>query len=283
LTIVKKIEEGFNNILDIATSLDGYLQEKTGSWEAHELIPEKAEDYWKTRESFEEEISSWMGNIRKAINSLPSNIRRTYREERTSFPSGEIYSVINYDNKDYESIVWFQKKIVYEVEGRGGVISLLTDFAPIFKKLRDIRGTVLSLCRTLETLVPEIMVTIEQQVELIFKLREKGIDDAALLIEELDQIEENIKKCTNIRSALEKVVEAYCKEKEIEIKKGFYTNLDNAIKAGLDEKKKRNAITGNYSFVSKIIHNELDANSRNTQFAVNGILNVLHGFPWIMT
>lgn len=283
MTTVQKIEESFNNILSMAASLDGYLQEKTGSWEAREPIPEKADDYWKTRKSLEEEISSWMANIRKAINSLPSNVKRTFREERTDYTTGDAFSVIKYDNKDYESIIGFQKEIVNAVESRRGVISLLTDFKPIFIQLRAIRGTVLSLCRTLETLVPEIMVTIEQQVELIFKLREKGLDDAALLIEGLDQIEENIKKCLNIRSALEKVVEAYCKEKGIEIKKGFYTNLDNAINAGLDEKKKRNAITGLYSFVSKIIHNELDANSRNTQFAVNGILNVLHGFPWIMT
>lgn len=272
------IERKYDELLKLAATLDACLQVKSGSWGSLELKPEKAGEYWETRTVFETEVSRWMANIRKAINALPSNIKRFVREQHTDYQTSDVYSVVKFDNKDYEAIVGFLEEIVEAVESNRGVLTLVKGFGPISETLRGVRGSVLSLCRSIEIFVPEIMVTIDQQVNLVFKLREKGMEETALLIEELDQIDDNVKKCLNARTALEKVVEAFCKEKSIEIKKGFYTNLDNAISAGLAEKKKRNAIAGQYSFVSKLIHGELEANPRNTQFAVNGILNVLQSF-----
>jgi tetrahydromethanopterin S-methyltransferase subunit B len=162
------------------------------------------------------------------------------------------------------------------VEGDRGVLEALRTTAPVYLNLRNMRGSVLSLTRSLELFHPEIMVTIDQQVDLIFKLRDKGMPDVALLVEEIDQLEDNVKKCLNARTALEKTIEYYCKSKSVDVKQGFYTNLDNAIKAGLTEKTKRNAIAGHYSFMSKLIHGELETNPRNTQFAVTGALNILH-------
>ena len=93
-------------------------------------------------------------------------------------------------------------------------------------------------------------------------------------------MDDNLKKCLNSRIALEKFVEAFCKGKTIEVKKGFYTNLDNAINAGMTEKIKRDAIAGHYSFVSKVIHGDIESNLRNTQFAVNGVINILDSLQY---
>lgn len=253
------------------------MKAESSGWGA-EVQPDKADEYWKTRECLESEVSEWMANIRKAINALPASIKKSVREERTDYGTGETYSVIKYDNKDYEAIVGFLGDIANAVEGVRGILTLIVRPNRISETLRGIRGSVLSLCRSLEIFVPEIMVSIDQQVDLIFKLREKGMEETALLIEELDQIDDNAKKCLNSRTALEKVIEAFCKEKGIEVKKGFYTNLDNAINAGLTEKSKRNAIAGHYTYVSKLIHGELETNVRNTQFAVNGVINILQSF-----
>lgn len=277
LTQSDDTEKKYEELLKLALSLDACFVKKSGGWGGLELIPEKKDEYWETRLLFESEISKWMADIRKAINALPANVKRSVTEQHTDYETSDVYSIVRYDNKNYGAIMGFVDEIVEAVEGRGGILSLKSS-AAISKTLRGIRGAVLSLCRSLEIFVPEIMVTIDQQVDLVFKLREKGRVEEALLIEELDQIKDNVKKCLNARTALEKVVEAFCGKKGIEVKKGFYTNLDNAINAGLTEKSKRNAIAGHYSFVSKLIHSDLEANVRNTQYSVNGIINILQSF-----
>lgn len=278
MTQSEDIEKKYEELLKLALSLDSCFVKEPGGWGRLRLPPEKKDEYWKTRRSFESEIANWMADIRKAITTLPANVKRSVTEQRTDFQTSDVYSIIRYDCKDYGAIVGFLDEIMKAVEGGGGVLYLLTSSAEISKTLRGIRGVVLSLCRSLEIFVPEIMVTIEQTVDLVFKLREKGMVEEALLIEELDQIEDNLKKCLNARTVLEKVIEAFCREKGVEVKKGFYTNLDNAINAGLTEKSKRNAISGHYSFVSKVIHGELEANVRNTQYSVNGIITILQSF-----
>ena len=277
MTISESIEKKYEEIRKLARTFDDCLKAESGGWGA-EVQPDKIDEYWKTRECLESEVSEWMANIRKAMNALPASIKKSVREERTDYGTGETYSVVKYDNKDYEAISGFLGDIANAVEGVRGILTLIVRPNRISETLRGIRGSVLSLCRSLEIFVPEIMVSIDQQVDLVFKLREKGMEETALLIEELDQIDDNAKKCLNSRTALEKVIEASCKEKGIEVKKGFYTNLDNAINAGLTEKSKRNAIAGHYTYVSKLIHGELETNARNTQFAVNGVINILQSF-----
>lgn len=272
------IERKYEELLKLALSLDHCFVEKSGGWGGLELLPEKKEEYRKIRRLVESEISKWMADIRQAINALPPSVKRSATEQHTDYQTSDVYSTVRYDNKNYGTIMGFLDEIANTVEGSQGVLYSLSRSREISEKLRGIRGAVLSLCRTLEIFTPEIMVTIDQQVGLVFTLREKGLVEEALMIEELDQIEDNLKKCLNARTALERVVEAFCKENGIDVKKGFYTNLDNAINAGLTEKSQRNAIAGHYSFVSKIIHGELEADTRNTQFGVNGVINILQSF-----
>jgi hypothetical protein len=273
-----QIEKKYNDILEFATTFDSCLETKKDTWaNTIQIRTDKADDYWRNREKLESEVSDWMATIRKAIASLPLSVRKFYREQGTDPNTGEEWSALRYDNSDYESIVGFFEAIRNTTEGSRGVLTLVKNPSPVYEALRAVRGMVLSLCRTLEVLVPEIMISIDTQVKLVFRLREKGLTDIALLIEEIDQLEEkdNIKKCLNARIALEHFVEAFCKGKQIDVKNGFYTNLDNAIKAGLTDKKKRDSIAGLYAFASKIVHGQMESNTRNTQYTVNGIINIL--------
>ncbi|MCW4019168.1 MAG: hypothetical protein NWF00_10920 [Candidatus Bathyarchaeota archaeon] len=270
------IEKGYTSILKLAESFDACLGTQQGTWgRNYEIKPEKTDEYWKVREQLEVEITDWMANIRKSLAALPANVRKFVREEKTDYTTGEIRSYIRYDNSDYKAIVGFFEKVESAIEGYHSVLELIKRPSPILESLKGIRGLVLSLYKTLDVFAPELIVAIDRQVKLVFRLREKGLAEPALLIEELDQIDDNLKKCLNSRTALEKFVEAYCKGKTIDVKKGFYTNLDNAINAGMTEKTKRDAIAAHYSFVSKVIHGDIESNLRNTQFAVNGIINIL--------
>ena len=276
MTESKKLEEKYEELLAIAKEYDACFEDKSTGWGGHEINNEKLDAYWKTRENLESGIAAWMADIRKAISSLPANVRRSTKEQRTDPETGDIYYFIKYDNKDFEALMGNLEEVATAVEGNRGVLKTLQGSGPICTILRSVRGNVLSVLKSLELFNPEIMITIDQQVDLIFKLRENGMSDIALLVEEIDQLEDSVKKCLNARTALEKRIQYYCESKGIEVKQGFYTNLDNAIEAGLTEKSKRNAIAGHYSFMSKMIHGELEANSRNTQFAVTGALNILH-------
>jgi hypothetical protein len=274
-----QIEKKYSEILELAKAFDSCLEvKKDGAWgSTTQVKSDKTADYWTKREELESQISSWMGTIRKAISGLPVNVRKFYREQGTDPNTGEEWSALRYDNSDYESIVGFFEGIRTATEGSRGVLTLIKDPHPVFEVLRAIRGIVLSSSRTLEVLVPEIMLSIETQVKVVFRLREKGLTDEASMIEEIDQLEEkdNVKKVRNARTAVEHLVEAYCKGKQIEVKNGFYVNFDNAINAGLTDKKQRDSIAGLYSFASKIVHGQLESNTKNTQYAVNGFINVL--------
>jgi hypothetical protein len=271
-----KLEKEYEELLTLAKDYDACFVEKSTGWGRSEVDEEKLQTYWKCRESLESGTATWITDVRKAINSIPASARKSTKEQRTDPETGDTFSFVKYDNRDFESIMGYLEEIAKAVEGDRGVLEALRTAAPVYLILRDMRGSVLSLTRSLELFHPEIMITIDQQVDLIFKLRDKGMSDVALLVEEIDQLEDNAKKCLNARTALEKTIEYYCKSKSVDVKQGFYTNLDNAINAGLTEKSKRNAIAGHYSFMSKLIHGELETNPRNTQFAVTGALNILH-------
>ncbi len=270
------IEREYNSIIKLAEQFDSCLENEKGTWKKNtEIKPDKVEEYWKNREQIESEVTDWIANIRKSVNALPANTRKYVREETTDYNTGETSSHLKYDNNDYKAIVGFFEKVENAVEGYQGVLESVKNPSPILGTLKGIRGMVLSLCKTLDVFAPESIVSIDRQVKLVFRLREKGLTEIALLIEELDQMDDNLKKTLTSRIALEKFVETFCKGKTIDVKKGFYTNLDNAINAGMTEKIKRDAIAGHYSFVSKVIHGDIESNLRNTQFAVNGLINIL--------
>lgn len=275
MTESERLEKKYEELLTLAKEHDGCFAAKSTGWGGYDIKNENLERYWKIRETLEAELARWVADMRKAVNSIPAVMKRAFREQRTDPEIGDTYHFTTYENKDFEAIVGFLQEITNALEGDRGILADIKESRPIYSDFRKIRGTLLSLCETLALFIPEIMISIDQQVDLIFKLRDKGMPDIALLVEEIDQLEDNVKRCLNARTALEKRIQYYCESKDIEVKQGFYTNLDNAIAAGLTDKSKRNAIAGHYSFISKIIHGELEANLGNAQFAVTGALNIL--------
>lgn len=275
LTEGERLKKKYEELLTLTNEYDNCFEATSTGWGGYKIKNENLERYWKIRETLERELAKWMADVRKAVNSIPAVMKRSVREQRTDPETGDIYHFTTYENKDFEAIVGFLGEITKAIEGQSGILANIKESKVIYSTFRGIRGAVLSLCETLALFIPEIMISIDQQVDLIFRLRDKGMSDIASLVEEIDQLEDNVKKCLNARTALEKRIQYYCESKGIEVKQGFYTNLDNAIGAGLTDKTKRNAIAGHYSFMSKIIHGELEANLRNTQFAVTGALNIL--------
>jgi hypothetical protein len=73
---------------------------------------------------------------------------------------------------------------------------------------------------------------------------------------------------------LEQIVVSYCEKNGIKPTK-FYFNLDSAIKKGMTEKAQQKSIAAHYSFVSKIVHKEIEADSKNTQYAIYGVVNII--------
>ena len=82
-------------------------------------------------------------------------------------------------------------------------------------------------------------------------------------------------KCLKSRTALEQIVSSYCEKQGVTPAKSFYHNLLHAIEKGMTEKEKYKSIAAHYSLVSKIVHREMDANTKNTGFAIYGIFNII--------
>ena len=278
MTLKEDIENQYKALLILAKEHDSCFKLKStksawGETQEVSLKKDATERYWEVREKLESGFTEWMQLLRKSIDTIPSDERRFRRESHTT-EFGDTFYTIDYDNKNFSSLMGFFMAIEANVEGDRGILGKITNRKPIYSQLRDLRGRVLSFSRSLDLFIPEKMVSIEQQVEIIFRLRELDMETAAEEIEGIDSEEDNRKKCLKARTALEQIVASYC-EKQSVTPKGFYYNLDQAIEKGLTEKKQRKTIAAHYSFVSKIVHKEIEDSSRNTQFAVNGIFNII--------
>jgi len=234
----------------------------------------KNSEYQEMKKKLELDIAEWMLLLRKSIEAIPDESKQ-FKERIRMDVDGE-YTVKEYENMNFTTLLSFFESIKKAVENYSdnGILGKLEKQKHIYPYLRNLRSKVLSFTQTLKLFVPEKMVTIEQQVELIFRLRDLGMEEIAEELEEIDKKDANTDKCLSARYALENYIETYCKNNNIEIH-GFFQNLDNAIKNGLTEKDQRKSIAAHYSFISKIIHKEIEANSKNTLFAVNGVLNIL--------
>ena len=278
MTLKEDIENQYEALLISAKEHDSSFEFKPtkspwGETQEVSLKKDATERYWKVRKKLEEALSKWMQLLRKSIDTIPPDDRKFRRESHTN-EFGDTFYTIDYDNKNFSSLIGFFNTIEANVEGDRGIIGKITDRKPVYSQLRDLRGRVFSFSHSLDLFIPEKMVSIEQQVEIIFRLRELGMETAAEEIEGIDSEEDNRKKCLKARTALEQVIASYC-EKHGVTPKGFYYNLDEAIEKGLTEKKQRKSIAAHYSFVSKIVHKEIEDSSRNTQFAVNGVFNII--------
>lgn len=276
----EEIDAQYEKLVTLAKELDSYLQPESGeggSWSKKAFLVKEGteEKYWRVRKELETNIAEWMHLLRKGMDTIPEVARKSARQSHTEPHTGDDYSVTVYDNQNFEAVIGFFNEIRHRIEGSHGVLGNIAEIKPIYTPLRNLRGNILSFSISLGLFIPENMVTIEQQVDVIFKLRDKDLEEVAIGLEEIDSVEDSITKCLKARTALEKVVSKYCESQGERPARGFYTNLERAINKGITDKTQRKAIAGHYSFISKIIHKEIEANARNTNFAITGVFNII--------
>jgi|GEM_PF-6624609 len=273
MTIKDEIEKQYYSLLKLAEQYDSFFEKKeVEDWKGLQIKKGMEGDFSNTKEQLENEIPKFMLLIRESMETIPENNKKYNISTRTE-PDGEEYIIKNYEDIHYSSLISFFQSIRRTFED--ATLSQIKRDFKIYKEMRNIKTDVLSLSHMLTIFVPEKMISVQQQIDIIFKLRDKGLDQIADDLEEIDNEKDAQKKCLKARTALEKLLTEYIKSKGGEWKRSFSANLNTAIDLGLTEKDKRKAIASHYTFVSKIIHGDIQANQKNTQFAVEGILNII--------
>lgn len=277
MTIKEDVEKQYSELLSLAKKYEDCFEAKgEGFGRTLTLKEEKEKEYWKIRSALEEKTAVFMMNIKQLVSKIPKEFR-TYSKETQYDPSGEMATIKVYDNESFSFLNKSFNRLLQAVEGSySGVLGKIERKQPIYGDLRNLRGTLLVFSSSIGLFIPELMMTIEKQVELIFKLRELGFKDTASEFETIESVESPVEKCTIVRNGLEKVVKEFLKRKTGEAKGQFYVPLDKAIEEGLAERGKRNAIAGHYTFISKMIHGEIEKNAENIRFAIDGAFNILH-------
>lgn len=277
MTLKDDIEKQYEAMLPLAeqhdSSLAGNAEETFGhrSWGVKEDAKEK---YWEARNKLELQLAEWMKLMRKSLNDIPSSERKFKVETRSDIETQDTFTVKDYDNQNFASILESFGKIKHEVEDESGILEGIGKSRRISSQLRNIRGDVLSFSNTLDLFIPEKMISIEREVEITLRLRELGLDKVAEEIESIDNEEDNRQKCLKARTALEQIVLDYCNKNGIK-PTAFHYNLDSAVKKGMTEKAQQKSISALYAFVSKIVHKEIDADPKNTQYAIVGVISII--------
>jgi hypothetical protein len=278
MTLKEDVERQYEEMLPLAEQLDLCFEGKTEEIFGSRSLAVKEdakERYWDTRKKLELQMAEWMKLLRKSLSDIPSSEKKFKTESRTNIETQDTYTVKEYENQNYASILDFFERLKNRVENRNGVLEGITESSSISRQLRNMRGDVLSFSNTLDLFVPEKMISIEKQVEITLRLRELGLEKVAEEIEGIEEEEDNMKKSLKARTALEQLVVDYCGKNGIEPTKGFHYNLAMAIGKGMTEKAQHKPISAHYSFVSKIIHKDIDADAKNTQFAIAGVINII--------
>jgi hypothetical protein len=277
MTLKEDIEKQYEAILPLAEEHDSFFEEKKEELFGSRSLAVKEDSkakYRETRSKLELQLVEWMAVLRKSLNDIPSSEKKFKTETRTDFGAGETYTEKEYDNRNFAEILEFFDRIQHEVEWRNGILAGIKESRRISGQLRNIRGDVLSFSHTLDLFIPEKMISIEKQVEITLKLRELGLEKVAEEIEGIEEEDDNLKKCLKARTALEQIVVNFCEKNAIKPTK-FHFNLASAVEKGMTEKAQQKSIAAHYSFVSKIIHKEIDADSKNTQYAIYGVINII--------
>ncbi len=277
MTYKEDIEKKYDNLLGIAERYDACLEGATTTWGNPRMNIKSGMDaqYWETRTSLEAEIPVFMSLLRKAMLEIPA-AERNYNIQTGMGPDGEEYSIKKYNNDTYGSLVNFFDKIEGTLENSySGAISSVSQNQLIRNNMRDLRGSVLSFTHIVDLFLPENILPIDKEVEISLKLRELGLDKVADELDTINDKEANDDKCKNARTALEMMVTNFCEKNNVKLAPLFHHNLASAIEKGMADKAQQKSISTLYSFASKIVHKEIEANQRNTLYAINGIYNII--------
>lgn len=263
-----KIKDDYETILKLATEYDACLKE-------HGFFFRVREGYEKSkirlRRDLEERITSFIALLRKIIESVPESFKKGLIKE---YPSGEQF--FDFNNKYFNKICELSQKIIktFEVD----ILSGLNKSQRISLIIRNLRASVLSFVNIRELIFPKELVSIEKEVEIIFKLREKDMETSAEKLESIIESEKNMEdetKCLYARTALEQVLVSILKKNRIEPQRSFFGNLDLCIKNNLIEKSIKKPIAASYSYISKICHSEIECTESKVRYAINGIYQAI--------
>ena len=218
----------YEKILETALEYDSCFEKEESDlgWDKYTVKEDSYEKYLELKEKLEDSIPEWMYHIRVEIGKVPESAKECTIRTALDPATREEYSHYEYHDRNFSSLLNFFNNIKNNVERSSGILNLIRNDKKIYTKLRDLRVDVRSLSHTLDLFIPKNMVTIEEEVEVIFKLRDHGMDEVAEQLEGIDDEDDLEKKCLRARTALEGFVAKYCEENGIDVKKGFYTNLD---------------------------------------------------------
>lgn len=278
MTFKEEIEKEYEQLLSKAEEYDSYFEESTSAFGSRPLgvKPSASKEYWQVRGELELEIPQFMGLLRKAIAEIPESEKKFTTITNTDMDTQNDYIVKNYANDDFESLKGFFSKIKNQIEeGWNGVLSKIVNGQKIQSQLRNLRSDVFSFTGLLDLFIPQELISIEQEVDITLKLRELGLEKIAEEIEGINEEEDNIKKCLSIRTALEQLVVNFCEKNGITPARQFHHNLDLAIAKGMTAKDMQKTISAQYTFISKIIHKEINSDNKNTKYAIYGILRII--------
>jgi len=239
------------------------------------LLEDKKERYWKYRSILEAQISHFVRDIRIMIEKIPDEYKKTHQRSSLNQDTGEVDYYEVYDDSNYSSLIKYYEKIIQNIEGYNGILKKLEDKIFLYDDIRNLRGFILMFYENLELFKPQNIIEIDKYVKLLYKMKEQGMKDVSDNLEKIEETESNIEKCTLARSNLEQYTIIILKLKKVDIKKGFFSNLDLAIENQLIKKEKREIIASNYSYLSKIIHKEIIDSNKNTLYGISMTLQIL--------
>jgi len=202
-------------------------------------------------------VTSLLSTIRKRIDSTTEKIKTE-------------------KNESFQRLVKYHNELTDRIEGKNGIFSKIEKKETIREEIRNLRSCVYSIKKTLSILVSDEILIIEKLTDITLKLRELEIVQSAELLESLTlEKMDNITKVTKVRSAFEQTLIAILESHAIKTTKSFFHNLNALTQNSLIEKALQKSFSKHYSFVSKIIHAEIEASNENVMYGLNIILQII--------
>lgn len=258
--LIMDLDEESKKIISIYEALvqnsEGYDKSLFATKHVHIELRSKYKDKYKEL-SIIDQITSLLSLIRKRIELIPLD-KRSEKQK--------LYSTL----EDY--VEELSEKIEYE----DGILSIIEYRNPINPEIKKLRSLVYLIAKSLSIFASEEIQVIEKLTDITLRLREKDIVNSADLLESLSLKKmDNITKMTKVRTSLEQTLIAVLESHEIKATKNFFHNLDALVQNSLIKKPLQKSFSKHYSFVSQIIHEEIEASKENTSYGLNIILEII--------
>lgn len=234
------------------------------------------DDFEKNKSILEGSIPRFLASLRGYLDKLPKSLWEVELVSKEKSKDDAISQTYQFKKEVFDDLIKAFNHIKLEIEGDNGVYETLKSHTYYVSRLKDLRISVISFIELYKLLTPKDMISVEREVEIILKLRDLDLVEPADLLESVIIDPDNkANRLLNIRSALEKVLVSLLEKKGKTVKPSFFANLHECIKHGLIEKLHRKSIGASYSFISKLIHRDLEESEENVQYSISQILLII--------